>query len=538
MRMRLLLCFVLYVCIAPVTAQDSPDVHWNDTVWYEIFVRSFYDSDGDGVGDIQGVIEKLDYINDGDPTTTDDLGANGIWLMPVNPSPTYHGYDVTDYYGINPDYGTLEDFRQLIDEAHARGIKVIIDLVINHSSSQHPYFIESATPGTEYENWYIWRDEHPGFTGPEGQTVWHPRNDRYYYGIFESGMPDLNHRNPEVTNEIFNIVDFWVGDVGVDGFRIDAVKYLIEEDGQLADTVANREWMAIFTEYVKRVNADALVLGEIWSPTLAVTRYVEDNAVDMAFEFDLAEAIFSSVRGANARNVSRAFDRGLRGYPHGRYATFLTNHDQDRYASRVDGDMGRLRSAAAILLLTPGSPFIYYGEEIGMFGSKPDPRIRTPMQWTDAPVTAGFTTTNEPYEPLAEQPEELAGTINVAAQADDPDSLLSLYRDLIHLRQDHAVLQHGQIAVMDDATRGIFAFLRHDDDDVVLVLINLDDEPVSEITLGLDEGPLSTHPTAAQTLYGEAGEISLPEVNEDGGFADYAPVPIMEPFSTLVIQLE
>jgi glycosidase len=185
---------------------------WNDTVFYEIFVRSFYDSDCDGVGDIQGIIEKLDYLNDGDPNTSSDLGITGIWLMPINPSPSYHGYDVTDYYNINPDYGSMEDFEQLLEEAHARGIRVIIDLVVNHSSSKHPWFVDSMSPGSEYRDWYLWQDELPGIN-------WHSSENGYYYALFWSEMPDFNYQNPEMVAEMNAIANFWVGDVGVDGFR-------------------------------------------------------------------------------------------------------------------------------------------------------------------------------------------------------------------------------------------------------------------------------------------------------------------------------
>ena len=171
------------------TGETTPiptDIWWNDEVFYEIFVRSFQDSDGDGIGDIQGIINKLDYLNDGDPNTTSDLGITGLWLMPIFPSPSYHGYDVTNYRDINPDYGTLDDFRRLLTEAHARGIKVIIDFVGNHTSDQHPWFTAS-TAGQSKRDWYIWQETNPNYNGPWGQTVWHQRNNAYYYGLFWGG---------------------------------------------------------------------------------------------------------------------------------------------------------------------------------------------------------------------------------------------------------------------------------------------------------------------------------------------------------------
>jgi glycosidase len=204
---------------------------WNDTVFYEVFLRSFYDSNGDGIGDINGLIEKLDYLNDGDPKTKTDLGITGIWLMPIFPSPSYHGYDVKDYYEINPDYGTMEDFNRLLEEAHLRGIRIVIDFVINHTSTEHPWFIE-ARKGEDslYRNLYIWSEQKPDYLGPWGQPVWHANYDQtYYYGVFWSGMPDLNFENQEVTNEINRIAAFWLEDIGVDGFRVDGARHLIED---------------------------------------------------------------------------------------------------------------------------------------------------------------------------------------------------------------------------------------------------------------------------------------------------------------------
>ncbi|MBN1965655.1 MAG: alpha-amylase, partial [Anaerolineae bacterium] len=180
---------------APEVAEALP--WWNDRVFYEVFVRSFYDSDGDGIGDLRGLIERLDYLNDGDPATTDDLGITGIWLMPIAQSPSYHGYDVTDYYTIEEDYGTNADFLELMGAAHARGIVVIVDLVMNHTSSEHPWFVASAAGDPAYTDWYLWRDDNPGYVSPWGSPTWHlADNGRYYFGLFWSGMPDLNYMNP------------------------------------------------------------------------------------------------------------------------------------------------------------------------------------------------------------------------------------------------------------------------------------------------------------------------------------------------------
>ena len=231
----LLFIFALVSCAAdnstsPET-EDIPDIQqqgetfwWNETVFYEIFVRSFYDSDGDGIGDIQGIIEKLDYLNDGNPETDDDLGITGIWLMPVAQSPSYHGYDVIDYETIEEDYGTNEDFQQLMEEAHNRGIKIIVDLVMNHCSSQHPWFVAASQNEPEYYDWFRWSNSYPGYMGPWGQQVWHMAdNGKYYYGLFWGGMPDLNYENSEVKDEMWDIAEFWLTEMNVDGFRCDAV---------------------------------------------------------------------------------------------------------------------------------------------------------------------------------------------------------------------------------------------------------------------------------------------------------------------------
>ncbi|MBE9472169.1 MAG: alpha-amylase, partial [Chloroflexi bacterium] len=194
---------------------------WNDAIFYEIFVRSFYDSDGDGVGDLNGLIEKLDYLNDGDPATTDDLGVTGLWLMPISQSPSYHGYDVADYLTVDDEYGTNEDFRRLMEEAHKRDIRVIVDLVLNHTSSQHPWF-QSARDDVDspYRDFYVWSEENPGYKSPWGGQVWHRTSSGYYYGIFWEGMPDLNYDNPAVTTEMEEVIRFWLEDMGADGFRL------------------------------------------------------------------------------------------------------------------------------------------------------------------------------------------------------------------------------------------------------------------------------------------------------------------------------
>lgn len=218
---KALLIFLLFLLLLPVTQAQTDLPWWNNRVFYEVFVRSFYDSDGDGIGDLQGVIQKLDYLQ--------ELGVTGLWLMPVAQSPSYHGYDVMDYYAIEQDYGTNEDFLALMEAAHERDMVVIVDLVMNHTSNQHPWFIASAEGDPDYADFYIWEEQPGRYTSPWGSNVWHPRDGRYYYGLFWEGMPDLNYENPAVTAEMQKVIDFWLEEMGVDGFRLDAIRHLIED---------------------------------------------------------------------------------------------------------------------------------------------------------------------------------------------------------------------------------------------------------------------------------------------------------------------
>jgi len=529
-RLPVLLLILLFTNVS-LHAQDAvPAAHWwNERVFYEIFVRSFYDSDGDGIGDLQGIIEKLDYLNDGDPATTTDLGVTGLWLMPVMESPSYHGYDVSDYGKINEDYGTNEDFQQLMAEAHARGIAVIVDLVINHTSSQHPWFVMSADGDPAYADYYIWSDTDPGYGGPSGQQVWHPLGSRYYYGLFSSEMPDLNYYNPAVNDEIHNVVKFWLDDMGVDGFRLDAVKYIIEEGENQENTPSTLEWMRGFNDFVHSVSPDALTVGEIWSGSSIVSKYVP-NQVNLAFEFDLATTIVDGVRRRSKDAITAVQTQALELYPPGQYAAFLTNHDQNRVMNAFRDDLGSAKVAATILLTNPGVPFIYYGEEIGMNGAKPDERIRTPMQWTDNAENAGFSSAT-PWESLDSSYE----TANVAAQTDDPDSLLNHYRSLINLRSQHPALQIGEFLIVESSERPIYSFIRHTPDETLLILINLNHREIDDYELNLSEGPLN-RAASAELLFGEA-EVSAPTVNANGGFDSYIPIPVLPPRSSFIIRL-
>ncbi|MCY3779127.1 MAG: alpha-amylase family glycosyl hydrolase [Chloroflexi bacterium] len=507
------------------------DRWWNDRVFYEIFIRSFQDSDGDGSGDIQGIIDRLDYLNDGDPSTEDDLGITGIWLMPPFEARSYHGYDVTDYYTVESDYGSVDDMRRLIAEARSRGIAVIVDMVINHTSSRHPWFLSSRLGEAEFADWYIWADEDPGYRGPWGAPAWHQAGGRFYYAVFWDGMPDLNFRNAEVTQAIYDIAAFWLTDIGVDGFRLDAIKHIIEVDKLQENTPEGRAWLAGYEAHLESVKPYNFTVGEIFNgPSFIVSRYIEEGAIDLGFDFNLADKMISAAQRGSNRDIARAHRYAVRDYPLNQFATFLTNHDQNRLSNQLSFDNGKNKVAASLLLTGPGLPFLYYGEEIGMAGAKPDERLRTPMQW-DGSRFAGFTMGDSVWEPL--QSAENVAAANVAAQVADPDSLLSHYRDLIHLRNSNSALRSGEFTAVDSNSRGIYAFIRHNAEQTLLVVINLSGEVVSDVTLTLAESDLLFD--APTLVYGH-GVLAEPDSNSDGGFDAYTPFPHIDPYSLVVIR--
>ncbi|MEM1327506.1 MAG: alpha-amylase family glycosyl hydrolase [Bacteroidota bacterium] len=462
-----------------VEERDLTEVEWwNESVFYEIFVRSFYDSDGDGIGDFNGIIEKLDYLNDGDPNTTDDLGVTGIWLMPIHESPSYHGYDVIDYRSINPDYGTMEDFQRFLEAAHNRGIRVIIDYVVNHTSTQHPWF-QNAVSGASADKrgYYNWRNTKPNYDGPWGQEVWHGSPSGFYYGVFWGGMPDLNYRTPEVKEEIFEIADFWLEDIGVDGFRLDAVKYIVEDGDKLEDTEATFEFFRDFHGHHKATDSESFTVGEAWTSTDKIRPYVEDDGIDFCFDFDLGYAMIDALNSGNANRTMQQLQRIYNVYPHMQYGTFLSNHDQERVMTTFRGDEQKMKTAASIYLTSPGVPFLYYGEEIGMRGTKPDEFIRTPMQWSGR-QSAGFTT-GFPWIAL----ESFYTVYNVEDEEADPNSILNWYKTLIHIRENEPILQTGTFQTLPNDARSVVSFIRQQGEASIVTLINVSASPVSNFTV-------------------------------------------------------
>jgi alpha-amylase len=528
---------VAYLLLAvPLAAQPSkavvPDGWKRGGVCYEIFVRSFYDSNGDGIGDLNGLTQKLDYINDGNPKTQHDLGANCIWLMPVAESPSYHGYDVSNYYRVEPDYGTNEDFKRLVAEAHRRGIHVLVDMVLNHASSEHPFFQEALRdPSSAHRNWFRWSSTKPAQKGPWGQEVWHrsPVRDEYYYGIFWSGMPDLNYETPAVREEAKKVARFWLEDMGVDGFRLDAIPYLVESGDTLSGSAGTHAFLREYASYVRRIAPQSYTVGEVWDSVGAMLPYYPDQ-LDSHFAFELSDAIINAVRTGSAKNLLQGYLRLQRALPSERWSPFLRNHDQTRTMTELGGDVARAKLAATLLLTLPGLPFVYYGEEIGMTGNKPDERLRTPMQWSRAP-SAGFTT-SKPWETL--QADSLSA--NVETEESDSTSLLNLYRRLIHLRAENSALGSGGLIPLMTNEDAVAAYLRRDRGRTVLVVANLGHAAIAGATVSFSGPVLRPGRYLPSLLLGKASIAPL-RVAADGQILRYAPVGTLAPMQGYVLEL-
>lgn len=415
---------------------------YHEAVGYEIFVRSFQDSDGDGIGDLAGLTSRLDYLNDGDPTTDTDLGVTLLWLMPINQSPSYHGYDVTDYRAIEEDYGSLEDLDALLAAAHQRGIRVIMDLVLNHSSSQHPWFKDAAAgPGAPLRDHYVWSEVFLDWDRPWGPgPTWVKAGASWYYALFWEGMPDLNFTSAAVRAEMTDVARFWLSR-GVDGFRLDAARYLVETGpgpGQ-ADTPETHAFWRDLRAMMDSEAPGSMTVGEVWEQTSVVVPYFGTAAspeLHMLFDFDGASGALQAVSQGKETALRTRLCKRLREYPpDAAVGTFLTNHDQARVATEL-GDEASLRLAAALLLGLPGTPWLYYGEEIGMKsgpGGGDEPK-RLPMQWGPG----GFST-GTPWK----APASTEAAASVAGQTNDPGSLLSWYRRLIRERQALPALSRG-----------------------------------------------------------------------------------------------
>jgi alpha-amylase len=488
-------------------------------VCYEIFVRSFADSDSNGVGDFNGLTSRLDYVNDGNPATQRDLGASCIWLMPVAESPSYHGYDVADYYALDREYGTVPDFKRFVAEAHRRGIKVLVDMVLNHASSEHPSFKAAlADTASPYRAWYRFSPTPLG-KGPWGMDAWHksPVRDEYYYGVFWSGMPDLNYESAAVREEAKKVATFWLREMGVDGFRLDAIPYLSEEGTCLSGCAGTHAYLREYAAHIDSVAPGAYTVGEAWGKVDTVLPYYPDQLTSY-FAFELADSLVSGVRHGSAGNILRGYLRLQDTMPPHRWSPLLSNHDGARVMTMLGRDMAKARLAATLLLTLPGLPFVYYGEEIGMTGDKPDPRLRTPMQWRPGHGT-GFTT-GTPWQNA--QPD--SQTTTVEAQDADSGSLLNLYRTLIHLRKSHDALAVGRLVPLSAGSATVTAYLRREGDRAVLVVANLGDAPAAGLVLSGAAGVLPPGSYQPRSLLGGPDGAVL-EVGADGSVQGYQPLP-------------
>lgn len=488
---------------------------WRDGVCYEVFVRSFYDSDGDGIGDLRGLTSRLDYINDGKANSTSSLGANCIWLMPIDKSMSYHGYDVVDYYHVDPRYGTDDDFRSLVAEAHKRGIHVIVDFVPNHTGSQNPWFQSALRdPNSPYRDWYRWSKTLPTQKGPWGQQAWHksPVRDEYYYGVFWHEMPDLNYDNPSVRAEMQKVVTYWLKEMHADGFRFDAIPYLVEDGDVLQHARGTHDVLRQLGNAIRAESPGSFTVGEMTDESPGVMETYYPDQLDSYFAFGVARATLQAAATGDASGFSKAVAEANARFPAGRWSPFLTNHDQPRVMT-VLGDEAKARVAASAMLMLPGMPFVYYGEEIGMVGAKPDEIIRTPMQWSSA-ANGGFTN-GKPWEGL--QPDWMAK--NVAGQNKDSGSLLNHYRRLIRLRNAHSALNSGALSIVgtSDASASIVAWLRASTDETVFVVVNFGDRAVGPLKAGLAPSVSGSGGYRVESLYADPVEgCSGASISPDG----------------------
>jgi len=493
---------------------------WRDGIIYQIYPRSFADSNNDGIGDLPGIISKLDYL--------EALGVDAIWLSPIYPSPDVDfGYDVADYTAVDPKFGTMQDFEVLVEGAKQRGIHIILDLVLNHTSDQHPWFIESRkSVDNPYHDWYIWHDPKPNGDPPNnwqavfGGPAWEfdPQLGKYYYHMFCKEQPDVNWRNPAVREALLDVFRFWL-DKGVDGFRLDVFNMYFK-DSEFKDNphqlgirtfdrqkhlydVSQPEMYPLLQEIRSIMDQykNTYVVGETFlADPKHTASYCGDDMLHAAFNFDFAH---------NRWHPKRFLNSALKWYqslgPDAWPNNFLSNHDMHRAATRYcfGEDDRRAKVAAAMLLTIKGTPFMYYGEEIGLrdipIRSKKDVKdplgktfwplykgrdgCRSPMQWSDE-TNAGFSET-EPWLPVhSNYPDR-----NVEQQLSDPNALLNFFKQLIQVRKAQPALQHGDFQPLVEDPRQIFAFMRTTETDQVLVLLNFTSR---NLDYKLPEGTWST----------------------------------------------
>mgnify|MGYP001081348241 FL=1 len=509
-------------------AEDATDsiplnvIDDNYRTYYEVFVYSFCDSDGDGIGDLQGLISKLDYINDGDDSTDTDLGCNGIWLMPVNPSPTYHKYDVADYYGIDEEYGTLDDFEELLEECDKRGIKVIMDLVLNHSSSQNPWFQEAysylqglgdGNPSVEecpyFDYYHFTKEQGGGYYAVEG-TDW------YYEAQFWSEMPDLNLDCEALREEISQITGYWL-DMGVGGFRLDAVKEYYSGAPQ-----TNIEFLSWLNDTVKAQKEDAYLVGEAWLPMTEYAPYYE-SGIDSVFNFAFADkdGIISKVLngspaskyGETVASLQEVFGAYNENYID---APFYTNHDLGRSAGYYAGDdsANQTKLAAAMNLFMSGSAFVYYGEELGMKGAGKDENKRAPMYWSMDAGAEGMCVGPADMDDVKMKFESLE------EQQADAGSVYQFYKKVIKVRNQNPEIGRGVTEYLKDASTDTVCVLRksYEGSEVILVFVTgAETENIDLSSITVNGNPIGEHsevramlPTGEEPIRLDGGKATMP----------------------------
>ncbi|PRY15528.1 alpha-glucosidase [Pontibacter ummariensis] len=487
--------------------KDQQYLWWQKGLVYQVYPRSFQDSDGDGVGDLKGIIQRLDYLK--------WLGITAVWVSPIYPSPMAdYGYDISDYQGIHPLFGTMEDFDQLLEEVHKRDMKLILDLVPNHTSNEHPWFLESrSSRNNPKRDWYIWEDPKEDGSEPNNWLAvfggsaweWDEKTEQYYYHAFLKEQPDLNWRNPEVQQAMFEVMRFWL-DKGVDGFRVDVMWHMIK-DKQLRDNPPNPNYQPQQSTYEQVIPAystdqpevhdivammrevmnkydERVLIGEIYLPIhRLVTYYGQDNqGAHLPFNFMLITLDW------NARTLTSHIDEYEAAIPEGGWPNWVIgNHDKPRITSRVG--QAQAKVAGMLLLTLRGTPTLYYGDELGMRDvpippdevqdpqglNMPDKNLsrdpaRTPMQW-DTSENAGFTS-GKPWLRLPANYKR----VNVEVQKEDPYSFLSFYHRLIKLRQEEPALHVGDyVPVVTDGP--LLAFIREHEEKRFLIVLNLSHKP-------------------------------------------------------------
>jgi maltose alpha-D-glucosyltransferase/alpha-amylase len=492
---------------------SARDPQWfKDAVIYETHVKAFFDSDNDGIGDFRGLTQKLDYLQ--------DLGVTCLWLLPFFPSPLRDdGYDISDYLNVHPSYGTLDDFRSFLNAAHTRNLQVLIELVVNHTSDQHPWFQASrrARPGSPEREYYVWSDTDKKYTGAriiftdteKSNWSWDTEAKAYYWHRFFSHQPDLNFDNPAVLDEVLKAMRFWL-DMGVDGLRLDAIPYLVERDGTNCENLPETHEIVKRLRRVMEANyANRLLLAEANQWPEDVRQYFGDgDEFHMAFHFPLMPRMFMALRLEDRHPVVDIMSRTPQIPPSCQWGLFLRNHDEltlemvtdderdymyfaygsdprmrlnvgirRRLAPLMDNNPRRIELMNSILFSFPGTPVIYYGDEIGMgdniyLGDRNG--VRTPMQWT-ADRNAGFSRANpaQLYSPVIMDAIYGYAAVNVETQLSDSSSILHWMRNMIALRKLFHVFGRGTLEFLSPANRKILAYIRSSDGDLVLCVANL-----------------------------------------------------------------